>query len=608
MNAPADSERLYRVAIALVCGLVALWLALLMRDSAQVGDAYVPMGNDSFYHARRMIDVAEGRGLTQFDDRMHVPKGSWITWPWAYDWLGGQVLSAAQVVDADAKPMAVLGWIPVVWVLVNVALFTALAAAARLRIELVACAALAFALSGALQALHGFGIIDHHFIELSFVLASALALMRWLDAPRQSGRAALAGAVLGAAVAFHTGAFVLQVPVLIALAIVWLRAELPPSPQARVFAATLVGVTLLALLPSAPFRDLQFSLTTLSAFHGYVALCTATVTVLMASKPFNRRRLMLVTGSAAVLGVPLIGGLLLGGAFLGGELLLFDRISEVRSPIADLFIAGARPGVFSLYSYLILLVPFALLWCAWTLTRRVAPSQTAFAVWALFGLTLMLLQQRLVYFGLAAMVIVSVLMLQQLGSKLPRAGTAVATLVVVAISVQPQLSGQLFADQPAGLRRGYEMSYALFAPLAEACAEQPGLVIAGNNDGHPVRYHTDCSVLANNFVLTPQHEAKLAQLAELTSLSPEGFLAAAPEGTRYVLTQIEGLYVFQGGRVGLRDMDTVRRINPALFMALAEARGPVAGFELVAEVRFNMPGDPRGLPVAQLYRVDAATR
>ncbi|MEO1595791.1 MAG: hypothetical protein AAFS02_11170 [Pseudomonadota bacterium] len=608
MNAPADAQRIYRIAIALTCGLVALWLATLMRDSAQVGEAFVPMGNDSFYHARRMIDVAEGRGLTQFDDRMHVPEGSWITWPWAYDWLGGQVLSAARLVDAEAQPMAVLGWIPVVWVLVNVALFTALAARARLRIELVACAALAFALSGALQALHGFGIIDHHFIELSFVLASALALMRWLDAPEQSARAATAGAVLGAAVAFHTGAFVLQVPALIALGVVWLRGDMPPSRQARVFAATLVGVTLLVLLPSAPFRDLQFSLTTLSAFHGYVALCTATMTVLMAGKPFDRRRLALVAGCAALLGVPLVGGLLLGGAFLGGELLLFDRISEVRSPIADLFIAGARPGVFSLYSYLILLVPVALVWCLWTLTRRTPPSQIAFAAWALFGLSLMLLQQRLVYFGLAAMVIVSVLMLQQLGTRLPRAGTAVATLIVVAISVQPQLRGQLFADQPAGLRRGYEMSYALFAPLAEACANQPGVVIAGNNDGHPVRYHTDCSVLANNFVLTPQHEGKLAQLAALTSLSPEAFLAQAPEGTRYVLTEIEGLYVFQGGRVGLRDIDTVRRINPALFMALAEARAPITGFELVAEVRFNMAGDPRGLPVAQLYRIEAARR
>ncbi|MEM6810659.1 MAG: hypothetical protein AAGA41_13680 [Pseudomonadota bacterium] len=608
MNAKADSQRGYRIAVALVCGLVALWLAALMRDSAQVGDAYVPMGNDSFYHARRMIDVAEGRGLTQFDDRMHGPEGSWITWPWAYDWLGGQVLSAARVIDADARPMAVLGWIPVAWVLVNVALFTALAAAARLRIELVACAALAFALSGALQALHGFGIIDHHFVELSFVLASALALMRWLDAPKQSGRAALAGAVLGAAVAFHTGAFVLQVPALIALAIVWLRGDMPPGAQTRAFAATLVGVTLLALLPSAPFRDLQFSLTTLSAFHGYVALCTAIVTVLMAGKPFDRRQLAIVAGSTAVLGVPLIGGLLLGGAFLSGELLLFDRISEVRSPIADLFIAGARPAVFSLYSYLILLLPFALLWCLWTLMRRASPSQIAFAAWALFGLTLMLLQQRLVYFGLAAMVIVTVLILQQLGKALPRAGTAVATLIVVAISVQPQLSGQLFADQPAGLRRAYEMSYTLYAPLADACSEQPGLVIAGNNDGHPVRYHTDCSVLANNFVLTPQHEAKLAQLGELTSMTPEAFLAAAPEGTRYVLSQIEGLYVFQGGRIGLRDIDTVRRINPALFIALAEATAPVAGFELVAEVRFNMPGDPRGLPVAQLYRLDTARR
>lgn len=606
MTAQADSSRVARIAIAVALGLVALWLAALVRDSARIGDTVVPMGNDSFYHARRMIDVAEGAGLAQFDTRMHVPEGSWITWPWAYDWLGGQVLGIAQAVNPDVQPMAVLGWLPVVWVLVNVALFTALAAAAGLATEYVACAALAFALSGALQALHGYAIIDHHFIELTFVLASALALMRWLAMPTRTGRAVVTGAVLGAAVAFHTGAFVLQLPVLLAFALLWLRDDLPTPATMRAFAAGLLGTTLLVLLPSAPALDLQFSLSTLSWFHGYVAFCTAAVSVLLAAKPFTAKRLALVAGAAALLGLPLAGGLALGGDFLGGRILLFDRISEVRSPMADLLLPAARPAVFSLYSYLILAVPLAAGWCLYALARGKAPVQTAFAAWALFGLALMAMQQRLVYFGLAAMIIVSVLLVQAAASRLPRAAGAVAALVVVAISVQPQLTGQLFADQPAGLRRGYEMSFPIYAPLAEACTAEPGVVIAGSNDGHPARYHSDCAVLANNFVLTPQHEEKLSELAALLAMSPQGFLAAAPEGTRYVLARLDGLYAFQGGRVGLRSIEAVRQINPPLFMALAEAATAPEGFELISEVRFDLPGDTRGLPVAQLYRVDAA--
>ena len=38
--------------------------------------------------------------------------------------------------------------------------------------------------------------------------------------------------------------------------------------------------------------------------------------------------------------------------------------------------------------------------------------------------------------------------------------------------------------------------------LQQACAKDPGIVLADNDAGHYIRYYTQCSVIANNFLLT----------------------------------------------------------------------------------------------------------
>ena len=63
---------------------IGTFLALLVFEAAYFQGDYIPTGNDSFYHARRMLDAAVGeRGFYQFDERLHVPDGAWIPWPWA---------------------------------------------------------------------------------------------------------------------------------------------------------------------------------------------------------------------------------------------------------------------------------------------------------------------------------------------------------------------------------------------------------------------------------------------------------------------------------------------------------------------------------------------
>ena len=70
-------QRLATTLLWLCATGISVFLALLVIDSAFFEGEYIPMGNDSFYHARRMLDTAIGeRGFYQFDERIHVPDGS----------------------------------------------------------------------------------------------------------------------------------------------------------------------------------------------------------------------------------------------------------------------------------------------------------------------------------------------------------------------------------------------------------------------------------------------------------------------------------------------------------------------------------------------------
>ena len=79
-----------------VFALLTAAVAMLYSSAAFVDGQYIPAGNDSFYHARRIIDAAVGeRGFYEFDTMIHVPEGSWLNWPWGYDYLMSIALRVA---------------------------------------------------------------------------------------------------------------------------------------------------------------------------------------------------------------------------------------------------------------------------------------------------------------------------------------------------------------------------------------------------------------------------------------------------------------------------------------------------------------------------------
>ena len=523
----------------LLVGLIAAGVCSLYWPSAHFSDEYLPFGNDAFYHGRRILDtVAEPSSFYEFDKKIHAPEGSLLTWPWGYDYAMAWLVKAGLALGLADTPMAILVWLPVVAVFLSIGFMMLAARRLGLSPGLVVIAGLAAALSPLTQYLHGVGQIDHHFAEYIFVLATIACGLGWLARPEDKKAAIILGAVLGAAPAIHNGLFILQLPVLASLLVLWLQNIRLPLRATLAFAGALLLTTLAILIPSLPFRLGLFEYYTLSWFHLYVAAGSAVVALALAALPKTPRNLALLASMAVMLLIPLAGQIAFAGTFLAGTIKRLDSIIEMHTLWSLAVTPGGRSSLTSVYSMLVWLTPVAVIYSAWRGWQERATARVFFWICCLCGLALMFTQLRMQYFGSFALYL-PWLVLAQAGierwqdqRKLVLLSVVLVFLLAYWIPGRYQLAARMpFAGDPA-----FRVLRPILEDLRKACAADPGIVLADNDAGHYIRYYTDCSVIANNFLLTRQHEEKIKQIDYLTSLPASALPGAAPF-VRYILVR-----------------------------------------------------------------------
>ncbi len=122
------SERAKFAGLWLLIGLIAAAACSLTWPSAHFADEYVPFSNDSFYHARRILDtVADPASFYEFDSKIHAPEGSLLTWPWGYDYAMAWLVRAGLALGISGSPIGILIWLPVLAVFVSMGLMLLLA-------------------------------------------------------------------------------------------------------------------------------------------------------------------------------------------------------------------------------------------------------------------------------------------------------------------------------------------------------------------------------------------------------------------------------------------------------------------------------------------------
>lgn len=80
---------------------------------------------------------------------------------------------------------------------------------------------------------------------------------------------------------------------------------------------------------------------------------------------------------------------------------------------------------------------------------------------------------------------------------------AVTSAIVVAAYWVPVQDRLFVRNIPAG-DAYYSFGSMAMPALADVCRTDPGIVLTLNNHGHYIRYHTVCSVISNNFLITEQ--------------------------------------------------------------------------------------------------------
>jgi len=528
----------HRFAIAwLLLGALAAAVCSLIWPAAHVGNELIPVGNDSFYHARRILDTAANPGaFYEFDPRIHAPEGSLLVWPWGYDYAMAWLVRIGVGLGLAQRPIAVLIWLPVAAVFVSVGLIMLIARRMGLSLWFAALAAVGVALSPLTQYLHGVGFVDHHFAEYMLVLATVWAGLRWLE-DQQPRSAVLLGLVLGLAPAVHNALFILQIPVLVCLFIRW-RLELRmPAAATAYFCAALLTACVAILIPSQPFREGRFEYYYLSWFHLYVTGGTALCCVFFSRVEPHAKSLAALVGGGILLLLPLAYQMSAAQAFLSGEITRLESIGEMQSPLAMLR-ETSFGRMSARYSLFLWLLPATYTYCAWKIWQDRRSHRLCYWVCAVLGLSLLLLQFRLHYFGTFALCIPLLVVLQQLatrwhlsGKYLPLAATAIV-LAMFAPPLRDQLLGPMLpANDPSftNVRESLRV-------LAKACQSDRGVVLADNDAGHYIRYYTECSVVADNFLLTRQHEEKIHEMEQLFALDANALRAAAPF-VKYVMVR-----------------------------------------------------------------------
>ncbi len=580
-------------------------ISLFNLDAVFSSLGIVPRGNDAFYHAARILDAAAGeRGFYQFDDAMHVPEGSWVSWPWGYDYLMSLLARVVLLVDSSADPMAILVFVPVAWAAANAYLILKIAQELELPFYFRALVVFGFVLLPTTQTLHAVGQIDHHFMELCFVLLTTLLALRWLKDDANTRNAIALGVTLGVALIFHHALFILQLPLVAAIGLLWLLGRTPDAKSLRVLALSLFVTALLASLPSGPLLDLQFNMTTLSVFHPYIAGAVAIFLVLLSYRAVSLANIALLVVVSAILLVPAAAQILRGADFLSGNLLLLDQVLEMQSPIRMIRENFGLSGTLAEYGLLLLFVPLMIVFCAWRLFSESKPERVAWNLFAIFGLSMMLFQYRLHYFGTVFMLAVPWLMVQMLSDRFelrPRL-QLIAGVAAFLIVFRPAILGSLFNEYPVGGFVLYQTMQPLMPALEKACEEDPGIVLAPPQFGHYISYHSKCSVIANNFLISDLHFQKVEEVNFLFTV-PAEVLGTGGGDIKYVLTMVGDMHEMRGGKVMLKDPADIANRNPQLIRDLVLSETLPESIEMIERVNIRESEDSELIPMAGLYKL-----
>jgi hypothetical protein len=161
----------------------------------------------------------------------------------------------------------------------------------------------------------------------------------------------------------------------------------------------------------------------------------------------------------------------------------------------------------------------------------------------------------------------------------------------------PPLRHQLASPMPVADDVAFVGTRPLLGTLQKACADDPGIVLADTDISNLIRYYTECSVIANNFLLTPQHFEKVDEVQHLLTVTARELETLAPQ-IKYVLIRPRAAQPRPDGT--MRMSFSVKDPRLANDLLLSPAANVPIEYTLLHNVTFS---DPNQSAYARLYKI-----
>jgi hypothetical protein len=295
----------------------------------------------------------------------------------------------------------------------------------------------------------------------------------------------------------------------------------------------------------------------------------------------------------------------MAGDFVGKEAEALSNILEAQS-VLQLHANRGWEGVVRLYSGLVYLAPLTWIGCAWALLRTRDRPTIFVCVYALMTLPLLLMQFRFHYYGSLGLYLPLLLWVHSSATERWRTPLVVAAFALIAVLYYPAVRHGLTGGRQLGNDVYYLMTRMALVPLADACKKDPGIVLARNNDGHYIRYHTECSVIANNFLLTEQQFDAARRVDALFQMTPAQ-LVASSFPVKYVLVRARGIVLVRAdGTLAIVPREEASVVTDPLSDGLlwGDLDRVPKEFTLLAEI--PVPGEQ--YPYARLWKLERSPR
>jgi hypothetical protein len=256
-----------------------------------------------------------------------------------------------------------------------------------------------------------------------------------------------------------------------------------------------------------------------------------------------------------------------------------------------------------MFSVLVWLLPVTVLYCAWQGWRERATPRVFFWICCILGATLMISQLRMHYFGSFVLYLPWLVLAQTCLTRWEQQGKLVLLSVSLIFLLAYWLPGryQLAGATPLAGDANFRVLRPILEDLRKACAEDPGIVLADNDVGHYITYYTDCPVIANNFLLTRQHEQKIRQIDYLTSLPASALPGVAPF-VRYILLRPASILREETGLQYMSFSQSSAQLITDLL--LTPVKDVPSNYILIEQANIRESTENELVPFIRLYKVN----